>query len=281
MGKFKIDHDLHIHSQLSSCSSDPEQTTGAILAYARRNGLRTICLTDHFWDASVPGASGWYKPQDYDHIAQVLPLPQAPDSRFLFGCEGEMDRNFTVGVAPETFGKFDFVIIPTTHLHMRGFTISEEDAARPERRAELCAERLAALLDSPLPFKKAGVAHLTTSLIAGGGKVQQYPLQYLDILEMIPDETWGRLFTRAARAGLGIELNIGSQSLRDEDVRRRVLHPYLIARECGCTFYLGSDAHHPKDLEEAMGRFEAMVDGLELEEKDKFPFVAANLPAGV
>ena len=272
MGKFKIDHDLHIHSHLSSCSSDPGQTTDAILACARANGLRTICLTDHFWDATVPGASNWYAPQDYAHIAQALPLPQAPDCRFLFGCEGDMDRHFTVGIAPETYGKFDFVIIPTTHLHMRGFTISAEDAAQPARRAELCAARLQALLDQPLPFEKIGLAHFTCSLLAGGGS-GEYPLQYLDILDLVPDETWGRLFTRAAKAGMGIELNLSMRSLKSDEERPRVFRPYRIARECGCTFYLGSDAHHPVELEGALARFTATVDGLGLEEKDKFPLV--------
>jgi histidinol phosphatase-like PHP family hydrolase len=272
MSKFKIDHDLHIHSQLSSCSSDSEQTTEAILADARMNGLRTICLTDHFWDASVPGASEWYKPQDFAHISQALPLHQTPDCRFLFGCEGDMDRNFTVGIAPETFPKFDFVIIPTTHLHMRGFTISEEDAAQPARRAELCVARLQALLERPYPFSKIGIAHPTCSLLAGGGG-GQYPLQYLDILDLIPDETWGRLFAQVAQVGMGVELNMPMQALRNDDERRRMFRPYRIARECGCTFYLGSDAHHPADLTVAIERFKAMVDGLELEEKDKFPLV--------
>ncbi len=272
MSKFKIDHDLHIHSRLSSCSSDPGQTTEAILAYARANGLRTICLTDHFWDASVPGASEWYKPQDFAHISQALPLPQAPDCHFLFGCEGDMDRECTVGIAPETFAKFDFVIIPTTHLHMRGFTISEEDAAQPARRAELCVERLQALLERPYPFPKVGLAHATCSLLAGGGG-GQYPLQHLDILDLISNETWGRLFAQVAQVGMGVELNMPLRGLRNDDERQRMLRPYRIARECGCTFYLGSDAHHPADLAGALERFEAMVDGLELEEKDKFPLV--------
>ncbi len=276
MGKFKIDHDLHIHSQLSSCSSDPAQTTEAILAYAQSNGLRTICLTDHFWDSSVPGASEWYKPQDFAHISQALPLPQAPGCRFLFGCEGDMDRNFTIGIAPETFAKFDFVIIPTPHLHMRGFTISEEDAEQPARRAELCVERFESLLDRPLPFGKIGLAHPTCPLLAGSGG-GQHPLQYLDIIDLVPDETWGRLFTRAAHAGIGIELNILLKRLKDEDECRRVLRPYRIARECGCTFYLGSDAHTPAGLAGAIARFEAIVDALELEEKDKFPLVGEPL----
>ncbi len=34
MATFKIDHDYHIHSQLSSCSNNAEQTAKAILQYA-------------------------------------------------------------------------------------------------------------------------------------------------------------------------------------------------------------------------------------------------------
>ena len=37
--KFQIDHDYHIHSKLSSCSRDPEQTNERILQYAKENGL--------------------------------------------------------------------------------------------------------------------------------------------------------------------------------------------------------------------------------------------------
>ena len=51
--KFTYDHDLHIHSQLSGCSSDPEQNNERILQYAEENGLHTICLTDHFWDEAI------------------------------------------------------------------------------------------------------------------------------------------------------------------------------------------------------------------------------------
>jgi len=38
--KFKVDHDYHIHSFLSSCSHDPEQTPERILAYAKERKLK-------------------------------------------------------------------------------------------------------------------------------------------------------------------------------------------------------------------------------------------------
>ena len=90
--RYSFDHDLHIHSQISSCSNHPEQTTERLLQYAKDNSLSTICLTDHFWDETVDGASDWYRPQNYKHIAAAKPLPQGENTRFLFGCETELNK---------------------------------------------------------------------------------------------------------------------------------------------------------------------------------------------
>ena len=45
--RFQLDHDYHIHSQLSLCSNDPNQNTENILHIAENLGLRQICLADH------------------------------------------------------------------------------------------------------------------------------------------------------------------------------------------------------------------------------------------
>ena len=46
-----------------------------------------------------------------------------------------------------------------------------------------------------------------------------------------------------------------------------------IALDCGCRFYLGSDAHHPAELDAAPARFTAIVDALGLTEDVRFdPF---------
>ena len=161
-----VDNDLHIHSQLSRCSRDPEQTAEAILQYAKENGLKTICLTDHFWDAAVEGASDWYAHQNYAHITKALPLPQAEGVRFLFGCETDMDKHLTVGISPEKLELFDFVIISTTHLHMKSLTSFPEEIETPAARAKLWIKRLDGLLSKDLPFHKIGIAHLACTLIA-------------------------------------------------------------------------------------------------------------------
>ena len=66
--KYIIDNDLHIHSKISSCSNDPEQTNERILRYAEENGLtfgddftmnnenQTITLTADGWEKVSAGA---------------------------------------------------------------------------------------------------------------------------------------------------------------------------------------------------------------------------------
>lgn len=265
--KYIFDHDYHIHSQLSLCSGDPEQTAQRIMQYARDCDLKTICLTDHFWDETVPGASDWYQKQDYPWICQAKPLPKDDSVEFLFGCETDMDKHLTVGLSKEHFDRFDFVIIPTTHLHMTGFTITEEDAQSVEKRAQLWVSRFEGLLNQDLPFKKIGIAHLTCTLTDSRSHEN-----YLQLLNMLPEEDLQRLFAKAADVGVGIELNYSDMCFKDEEANT-VLRPYRIAKNCGCRFYCGSDAHHPKTFSKCKEIFERAIDLLGLEESDKFHIV--------
>lgn len=261
--KFTFDHDLHIHSQISLCSNDPEQTTQRILQYAVDNSLKTICLTDHFWDETTDGASDWYSRQNYAHISAALPLPQADGVSFLFGCETELNSLLKLGVTKERFDLFDFIVIPTTHFHMRGYTLTEEETSSPENRAKAWVKRLDAVLSMDLPFHKVGIAHLTCSLIAPKRE------EYLRVLDLISADEMKRLFTKAAKLGVGIELNAFDMGFAESEAQT-VLRPYRIAKECGCKFYCGSDAHHPKEFAQTTANFARAVDMLGLQEEDKF-----------
>lgn len=261
--RYIVDHDLHIHSKISACSNDPEQTNERILHYAAENDLKTICLTDHFWDETVAGASEWYQLQNYAHIAAALPLPQTDGVQFLFGCETELKQNLTLGISKESFRFFDFVVIPTTHFHMVEYALSKEDAANAQSRANAWVKRLNAVLEMDLPFHKIGIAHLTCGLIAPKRE------EYIEVLERIPQNDMDRLFHKAARLGVGIELNSDDMNFASEEAKV-VLRPYKIAKQCGCKFYCGSDAHHPDGLNQAKVIFEKAVDLLELTEEDKF-----------
>ena len=263
--KFTYDHDLHIHSSVSPCGGDPAQTPGRILQYAADNGLKTICVTDHYWDDTVPHPYGKGAGQTTAQIESVLPLPQKEGIRFLFGAETEMDRNLTVGVGKEMAEKLAFIIVPLNHLHMSGFSCrGDEDAAE---RAEWIIRRFDALLNADLPFHKVGLAHFTDGLIYPGGK-------NTDVLNRIPEADYRRLFGRAAELGMGIELNMPAAKAdlrvmtREEDAEE--LRVYEIAKEMGCKFYFGSDAHTVAGLGWAKRNAERIIELLDLKEEDKF-----------
>lgn len=261
--RYVFDNDLHIHSQLSLCSKDPEQTPEAILQYAKDNGLKTIVLTDHYWDGSIPDVTKFYTVQNYDWICAAKPLPQCEGIRFLIGAETDLDKNMRLGIPKERFDDFDFVVIPTTHLHMKNFTITEEDAATVQGRAKVWIEKLEGLLSMDIPFHKVGIAHLACGLIAPTRE------EYLQVLDLLPDEKLTELFTKCAKLGVGIELNSSDMNFADNEADT-VLRMFRIAKSCGCRFYMGSDAHHPKTLKNAKAIFERAIDALELTEDDKF-----------
>ena len=272
--RFTADHDYHIHSHISLCSDDPEQTNERILRYAEENGFRKICLTDHFWDESIPARCGFYNQQGFERIKKALPLPQSENVKFLFGCEAEMDKSFSVGVSEKLYDKFDFIIVPTTHLHFNAF-VMEKVTEEPEYRAYLWAERFKRLLEKDMPFHKMGVAHLTCGLMLAGeweSGERAGEKKYLSVLRLIGDATYRELFGEAAKKGIGIELNTPNINDMSADERAEVLRPYRAAKEMGCKFYLGSDAHTPAELDAAMSRFDAIIDALGLTEADKFRF---------
>ncbi len=258
-------HDLHIHSNISTCSRDPLQTAERILQHAVENGLNTVCLTDHFWDETVPGPSPWYEKQNYAWISQALPLPQAEGVRFLFGCETELRKDLTLGLSRETCDRFDFIVIPTTHFHFKDFTVADEDIATPELRAKLWLRRLDAVLDMDLPFRKVGFAHLACHLI-----VKKDRPQLLEVFRLLPEEELIRVFTRIAEKGAGVELNADDFRQLTPEEETVLLRPFRIAKSCGCKFYFGSDAHTAEELEQAPAQAEKAVRLLELEEQHRF-----------
>ena len=260
--KYTLDHDLHIHTYLSPCSADPEQTAERILRYARENGLHTICLADHFWDEGLPMNSSFYRPQTLAHLKRILPLPEESGITFLFGCETELDAAGRIGIAPEHYDAFDFIIVPTTHMHMGEIVIKSELYRTTEQRAAAWIARIDTLLNSDLPLYKVGLAHPVTKLLVRGDEVG-----YLALLEAIPEGEMRRVLSRAAALGVGIELNADCPD-RNLDT---VLRVYRVARECGCKFYLGGDAHRPHELDSVRARLGKLLAALDLDESDKMP----------
>ena len=263
--RFQLDHDYHIHSQLSLCSNDPQQNPGNILKIAEELGLRKIVMADHYWDKRVRcKVIDFYQQQDFDHIAKSLPLPQGEKCQFLFGCETDMTKYNTVGIPKSRYKDFDMILIPIDHFHMNGFTISKKDYPSVSGQAKRWVERFDRLMQMDLPFHKLGLAHLATHCM-------QFPdrAKYVQTLDAISNDDLARLFKKAAAVGCGIELNLSDMDFADHE-QESIMRMFHIARECGCKFYLGSDAHHPDKWEKFVPLYTRAVDILDLKENDKF-----------
>ncbi|MBE6770753.1 MAG: PHP domain-containing protein [Ruminococcaceae bacterium] len=258
--RYVADHDFHIHSTVSLCCRDDNQTPQAILNYAKENGFNKICITNHFWDEKVKSEAEWIEEHDYSHISSVLPLPKDDNIEFLFGCETDMDFNNVLGVSEERFYAFDFIVVATTHLHLDGNTVRTK-ITNPEEAAFHWVDKLENLLLKDLPFNKIGIAHLTTGHILKN--------QTAETLSLISDATMCSIFSECSRKGVGIELNVKTINMTDEQ-KEIFLRPYFIAKECGCKFYLGSDSHKTSALATAKSDFEDLITLLNLKETDKF-----------
>lgn len=263
--KFSLQHDLHCHTYLSSCCADPAMTSETIYRRAKRQGLTVQCITDHLWDAAVPGSSDWYKPQDIAHVeknkAALASLPKE-GPRMCFGCETEYCGDGKLGLAPEHFDRFDWIVIPPNHFHMKNFTCGAE-VDTEEKAAELFIQRLEEISRLELPWHKIGIAHLNCRHTFKEG-------DYAKVFALMDEMRLRAVFEIFASRGAGIELNTSGFADGWEERREEHLRLFRIARDAGCRFYLGSDAHSPEAMEVMQARAERVITLLELTEEQRF-----------
>jgi histidinol phosphatase-like PHP family hydrolase len=254
-------HDYHFHSTCSECCHDERLIPWTALEHAVRSGYDSLCLTDHLWDGDVPGASGWYAPQNIEHVRSVLPLPQQEGVRFFHGCETEYCGGAKLGLSRAHCDLFAFIVIPTTHMHMKGF-VRPENVTTETQMTELYVERLEQLLRLELPWNKIGIAHLSCALLFQEGDIG-WILRHLDEKRMM------RVFDAVAERGTGIELNAGcmKQWREDPDTWLRV---FRMAKKAGCLFYSSSDAHSVERLDSVPEILPGVADALGLGSGDRY-----------
>jgi len=270
--KFQIDHDLHIHSVITPCAGhDPRQTKEAILSYGLAAGLKLINVADHLWDEKVScaGYNLWLDVGcSLEKGKTLLPLPQSPHCKFLFGMEVDVDLQGNLAVSREEMDNLDFMVISPSHLHLAGFTVPVDLPEDAQTHKKWYLNKLHRLLDiDDLPWHKTGLAHPTCSLACSKDPVRMF--------DIITDDEYEAVWTRLRDRGMGIEINPDS-NISAEDLPH-ILRPYKIARAVGCKFYLGGDCHTPDAIPNVRPRWEQFIDLLGLTEDDKLPFVHERL----
>lgn len=264
-----IGHDMHVHTHISSCSNDPEATPENYIKRAKELGLEVIGFSDHFWDSKVDGASKWYSTQDFEHIMQIKDMmPEDTQGvKILIGCETEYCGDGKIGISPETAEKLDFVLVPISHVHMKGFVLPSWINA-----AEDVAETMVQYFKDVTEFDfVTGIAH------------PFYPLGYENVDEIvscISADEFMECFSMAAETGKSIEINSchfpSTKGAMTETYHDEVfLNMFSIAKDAGCKFHIGSDAHSIEAFSRSV-KLREIVESLGLTDNDLHPMVTEN-----
>ena len=126
----KLTSDLHLHTYLSPCASR-DATPAAYIERAARQGMTTLCFTDHYWDPLACKPMLWGS--DVFELREQFPRQSAV--RVLLGCETECIGGGRIGITPQTAARLDLVLLSTGHFRAKGLTIPEDVTTLPQVRA--------------------------------------------------------------------------------------------------------------------------------------------------
>ena len=306
-------HDVHLHNYLSTCSGDNQSTVESYICIAKKLGLSIIGFANHTWDESVPlpRPEGFYKRQSMAFQMQIKSqIPQRVEGlKVLVGAETEYCGMYDVlGMGREAALQLDFLLIPHSHVHFRNFVmpatedvknaratlaalLEKIDGITPERAVSLSKHLPENELEPFMSEKKVDYVKFVSDFMVESFRLLMHnetlksysddipvsiahPFQPVgsnpqreDMMALISDNTYGELFQMAQKRGIGLEINTISST-------PQALRMFGIAKECGCKFTLGSDAHS-RDALRSIEQTQCCIDALALTEEDFMDFTRA------
>ena len=267
---FEINHDFHIHTERSLCAQR-DAFAKDYIREAKALGLKKLGFADHFWDdAYKPLDIEFYGPQNYDHVASIRDEIKSVDTegiKIYVGCEAEYSHEHGVGITEACAERFDFIIVPNSHTHKTmpaGFIKPN----KMQKHVDFMIRAYYDILNSSVSKYILSMAHPFEAVSC--------PYDNNLLKQMISDDTYRRMFDATAEKGIAIEINTAgflNESLATvrETENFRILR---LAKECGCKFTFGSDAHSIEMLKELFVPTANMVaEALGLTENDLHEFV--------
>lgn len=262
----RANHDIHTHTTLSKCCETYEATAKNYIENAAKMGLKVLGFSDHMWDSNIPGQSRWYRSQNQDHILMIKNvIPEDTKGvNVLVGCEAEFAQG-TLAITPETAAKLDYVLVPHSHTHMKGFVLPLE-ADTHEKHAKYLLESFLKLVTHKDHKLITSVAH---PFCPGVNRKE-----YESILTFITNAQFKECFMAAKENGIGIEINtsIFSEIPREVVPYCNFFRMFKIAKECGCSFSAGTDSHSLEDYK-YFDYFDIVSDLLGITEDDYIPLI--------
>lgn len=265
-----IKHDIHIHTHLSDCAHR-DAFIGDYITAAKKQGLTTIGFADHAWDDNIKGASNWYIPQTFKRLEGRKSEVTSPDTdglKILFGAEGEF-ANFLLGFGEDAKKYVDYIIVPHSHTHMKGFVMPSEYSGDAKKHADFLVQSFISLCNHKDRHLFFGIAHPMWPVGAS--------IEYIkEIFENITDSSLNECALAAKEAGIALEVNLSSLKsippVPDEEFC--IKRFFDVCKRAGCEFFMGSDAHRVTAIADYHAEQDRVLSSIGLTEDD---FKAAEL----
>ena len=272
----KIKQDIHIHSYHSPCAQS-NATPQFYIDNAAERGLELIGFADHMWDNGHGYSIASYE-RHQTNFARLLKIKDdlakctIPDGlRVLVGCESDFTADSTLGISRDIASQLDFVLAPNSHTHFPEVCPSPY---RDDRFScvKFSLDAFKRLLKHPDADIITAVAHpIATHYVGQEGSD-------IDAIAMISDAEFREAFLLAADKQIGIEINAhivmfalkaAGTDIKDIDKikNNEYYRMFSIAKETGCKFTFGSDAHSQGAVE-YFAYAQAMADALGLTDDD-------------
>lgn len=267
-----ITHDFHVHTALSLCA-EKDATVSGYIDKALELGIKKIGFSDHFWDEKIDcinhnykvraNPDEYYTTQNFPYISRSVPEIDACRSKgveILFGCEAEYDPfHHGVALTEETAEKLDFVIVPNSHTHM----MMPESFYEPHKKhIDFMINAFDEILASPVSRYITALAHPFEAVCCPYGDEI--------LMTEISDDQYKKCFDKAANKNIAIEINgysyIGKNI--EEAANMPKTHMLRLAKQCGCRFLFGSDAHSHGGAHVTYATRETIVSVLDLKKED-------------
>ena len=270
----KIQHDFHVHTRRSLCS-DGTAYVKDYLTHFREQGINKVGFTDHFWEGTPidmitesKGVRNFYTVQNFNYVATIreeiaaLSPEEKEGMTIYFGCECDYDPYAHGPAITEAYAEqFDLIIVPNSHTHM----IMPKECYHPyEKHKDFMVQAYMDTINSSLSKYITSMAHPFEAVAC--------PYDNSILGDMITDDEFRYMFDATAKKEIAIEVNVADmrkktpQEIEDSSIMRM----FRLAKECGCKFTFGSDAHEIKGHYN-YSNADLVADMLGLKEEDLHP----------
>lgn len=261
-----IKHDFHIHTDLSICANNTA-TLDNYINIAKDLRLEKIGIANHFWDSRISGAFEFYTvpnaTQSFEYIKSLEPQIRKASSQELkiyFGGEAEYaPMHHDISVSEEIAEQLDFILVSNSHTHI---TMPKELYNPYEKHVDYMIRAFEDIVNSKVSKHITAIAHPFDAVCC--------PYDSQILIDMIPDDTYRRLFDKAASKGIACELNVACMKKKSYEEIESLAHirMFRLAKEAGCKFIFGSDAHDSASHERYLWLTDTLSELLELREDD-------------